>query len=395
MKINAFLGINNRLSDEHLATEGGYFLRDAVNVDVTDALRLRLRKGFKEVINGTYAHSLWADAGDNFYVDDGTLYRLRTNGEMLDRSAVRSGLAPTQLVSYARVNGAVVFSNGQVIERITGDTVSPLVHPAPNPQPTATMIASGSLPDSVYLYCFCYVDADGVLGLSTPVFTVHGSGSIQFNIPTPPPGLKTRIFVSSPGDDTPQHFVDSLGGTEVLSASNWAGIPCITLHKQALPPGNIVREFNGRLCSVSGNTIWYSDTYHQGVMSSSNYIQFPEDVAIFEPCDNGVFVVADRTYWLAGPDIAKAEVVPVNDERASAGSACRVSGGGVVWFSESGLVKATSDGQVTKLMDDKVDVAMPATAATLHRSFDGIRQFVASGAHRPGFGAAGVFMDAE
>ena len=45
MKVSAFLGINNRLSDEHLTTpEDGNFLRDAVNVDVTDAKRLRLRK---------------------------------------------------------------------------------------------------------------------------------------------------------------------------------------------------------------------------------------------------------------------------------------------------------------------------------------------------------------
>lgn len=85
----------------------------------------------------------------------------------------------------------------------------------------------------------------------------------------------------------------------------------------------------------------------------------------------------------------------MNDRKASFGSATRLKSGGVVWFSSIGLVKGTNDGMVQEIMDDKVEVEMPAVAATLHRSFDGIRQFVASGAHRPGFGAVGCFMDAE
>lgn len=396
MKVNAFLGINNRLSREHLATaEDGNFLRDAVNVDVTDAKRLRLRKGFTLAIPGEYAHSVWSDGADSFYADNGVLYRLQDGAAGLERQAVRAGLAPSLPLTYARVNGEVVFSNGQVVERITGNTTAPLAYPAPNPVPLATIIEDGALPDSVYLYCCAYVDAAGVLGLCSPMFSLEGGGAIEFSIPTPPAGLLTRIYVTSPGDDMPQHLLDSPGGAALYAVPQWAGAPCVTLHKQALPPGQIVRDFNGRVCSVVGNTLYYSDAYHPGVMSPTNYIPFPEDITIFEPCDNGAFMVADRTYWLAGTDISKAEVIPVNYHRASFGSSTRVKGGGVVWFSGTGLVKGTSDGQVLEIMDAKVDVEMPETAATLHRSFDGIRQYVASGAHRPGYGAVGFFMDAE
>lgn len=392
MKVKAFLGINNRLSREHLATEDGNFLRDAVNVDVTDAKRLRLRKGFAKVIDGEYAHSIWADGQNAFYADSGVLYRISAS---LERHPVRSGLAPSQTISYAMAGGDVVFSNGQVIERIVGNSSAPLVYPAPSPVPVATMVGDGSLPSSTYLYCFAYVDADDVLGLCSEVFSVTGQGAIQFSVPAPPPGLRTRVFVTSPGDEVPQYLLDSSGGVALYAVPQWAGAPSITLHKQALPPGQIVREFNGRLCSVSGNTLYYSDAYHNGVMSPTNYIPFPAEITIFEPCDNGAFLVADRTYWLSGPDISKAEVVPVNYHRASFGSAARVKSGGVVWFSSEGLVKGTSDGQVLEIMDAKVEVEIPETAATLHRSFDGIRQYVASGAHRPGYGAVGFFMDAE
>lgn len=396
MKVSAFLGINNRLSDEHLTTpEDGNFLRDAVNVDVTDAKRLRLRKGFKLAIPGEYAHSVWSDGGDSFYVDNGTLYRLREEASGVARDVVRTGLAPSHTLSYARSNGEVVFSNGLVIERIVGTATAPLVYPAPNPAPTARLVTSGSLPESVYIFCFAYVDAAGAVGLGSPVFSLRGGGGIEFDIPAPPQGMLTRVYVSSPGDDVPQHLVDSAGGTVLYALPEWTGAPCPTLHKQALPPGRIVREFNGRLCSAVGDTLYYSDAYHQGVMASTNYIPFPEEITIFEPCDNGAFLVADRTYWLSGPDISKAEVVPVNDRKASFGSATRLKSGGVVWFSSVGLVKGTKDGMVQEIMDDKVEVEMPAVAATLHRSFDGIRQFVASGAHRPGFGAVGCFMDAE
>lgn len=396
MKVSAFLGINNRLSDEHLTTpEDGNFLRDAVNVDVTDAKRLRLRKGFKLAIPGEYAHSVWSNGGDSFYVDNGTLYRLREEASGMVRDAVRTGLAPSQTVSYTRSNGEVVFTNGQVIGRIVGGATAPLLYPAPNPVPSARDVASGSLPDSVYLYCFAHVDAAGVVGLATQVFSLNASGSIEFSIPTPPVGLRTRVYVTSPGDDTPQHLLDSPGGTALYSIPQWAGAPCPTLHKQALPPGRIVREFNGRLCSVVGNTLYYSDAYHQGVMASTNYIPFPEEITIFEPCDNGAFVVADRTYWLAGADISKAEILPVNNNKASFGSSARLADNSVVWFSSRGLVKGTVDGQVEEIMYGKVEAEMPETAATFRRSFDGIRQFVASGAHRPGFGAVGCFMDAE
>lgn len=138
MKVSAFLGINNRLSDEHLTTpEDGNFLRDAVNVDVTDAKRLRLRKGFKLAIPGEYAHSVWSDGGDSFYVDNGTLYRLREEALGMVRDAVRTGLAPSQTVSYTRSNGEVVFTNGQVIERIVGGATAPLLYPAPSHVPAA------------------------------------------------------------------------------------------------------------------------------------------------------------------------------------------------------------------------------------------------------------------
>ena len=311
------------------------------------------------------------------------------------RDAVRTGLAPSQTVSYTRSNGEVVFTNGQVIERIVGAHSTSLLYSAPNPTPSVRETDEGSLPKSVYLYCFAYVDAAGVVGCSSRLFAIEAQGALEFSIPTPPVGLRTRVYVTSPGDDTPQHLLDSTGGTALYSIPQWAGAPCPTLHKQALPPGRIVREFNGRLCSVVGNTLYYSDAYHQGVMASTNYIPFPEEITIFEPCDNGAFVVADRTYWLAGADISKAEILPVNNNKASFGSSARLADNSVVWFSSRGLVKGTVDGQVEEIMYGKVEAEMPETAATFRRSFDGIRQFVASGAHRPGFGAVGCFMDAE
>ena len=109
-------GMNNRREAYTMPNSGQdgsseYFLRDAVNVDVSAQGRLRRRDGYTLVSAGTGCHSLWSPTSADYalYVEGANIKRVAQSGEV---SVVYTGVTPTLRMSFADVHGAVYFSNG-------------------------------------------------------------------------------------------------------------------------------------------------------------------------------------------------------------------------------------------------------------------------------------------
>lgn len=116
--LGPFLGMNNRLPPYKLevfsrGNKAGDYLRNAVNVDLTNAGTLQRRKGTTLVQAGTDCHSLWAEGGDAVYVDGTELYAY-------PRTLLRAGLTPGMRCSYARSpTGDIYWSNGVVLAQLS------------------------------------------------------------------------------------------------------------------------------------------------------------------------------------------------------------------------------------------------------------------------------------
>jgi len=164
-----------------------------------------------------------------------------------------------------------------------------------------------------------------------------------------------------------------------------------------MPPGSIVRYHAGRLLIARDNFLFYSEPYAGWDYDPvRGFIPFPEPISVVEPCENGVYVVADKAYWLAG-EVATAELLVVSPHRGVPGT-----GGsdpdkvGCWWHSSDGLMRGTNNGEVTPVTAARVAVAGALSGATTLIERDGMKQHVTST-----FGpsstqlAARSFMDAE
>ena len=165
-----------------------------------------------------------------------------------------------------------------------------------------------------------------------------------------------------------------------------------------MPAGDIVRYLNGRLFVAVGSTLYYSEPYSLALRSPTrNYIQFPERITVLEPVDNGFFIAADKTYWVAG-DVVEAQLIPVLPYGGVFGTGGQIphDDGAAFWMSPRGLVRGDQDGSVKNLQEQNVAVDPAVLGATAFVERDGMKQAVASlfGAE-PTQMTAHSYMDAE
>lgn len=376
--LGPFVGINNRLPDHKLdvvsrGRKEGDYLRNAVNVDLTNSGTLQRRKGTVLMQQGTDCHSLWSEAPDTLYVDGTDLYSY-------PRTSLRNGLTPGMRCSYAHAPGGEIYwSNGVVLERIAAGVCGPATVPVPNPAPMVMPSLGGGLKAGYYTVAVTAVGPDGEeSGATWPVqVRVPDSGRIEV---TNLPGSLVNIYVSPLNGDVLLLAVQTTATSYIFPLLGTLGVQCQTIGLREMPPGQVVRWFNQRLLVASDDVLYYGEPASNALFKPmKGYIQFPDRITVVEPCQNGVYVVADQTYWLAGTDIAEAEVVPVLPYGAVEGTGGRTPKDNTVWwFSQRGAVVGDESGKVTNLQEETVSVEQAQAGATLYREQDGMRQLVSS-----------------
>lgn len=402
--LGPFSGINNRLPDAQLQTTGpsgrktGDFLRNAVNVDLTDAGTPRRRAGTTLAVAGEDVHSLWADKQATLYMDDTDLCTLNGVGA---KQVIRSGLGRGLRASYARVGGEIYWTNTAVIERITNGNSRASGVPVPNPQPVVAAITGGSLPAGKYQIAITAVAADlEESGSTWPVqVEVLDDGRIAITgIPVSAYGH--NIYISPTNGDL-LFLLDMIapGVTSYTVATvGTLGRQLLAFGLAQMPPGHIVRAFNSRLLVASGNLLFYSEPYAPALRNPARgYIPFPERITIVVPAENGVYVVADQTYWLSGTDIDKCEIVPLFPYGAVEGTDGQTENKETVWwFSTKGLIMADTSGDAKNVQEADVAVDSAVFGAGLFRDQNGVKQIISSlsGANAS-VAAATSFMEAE
>lgn len=120
------MGINNRAEPHNLARDadtGNVELAEGVNIEIQDDLSVSSRAG-RATVRAGQCHSMWADGGFCFFVDQGVLYRLFPSENV---GQVHPSVG-TARMSYALAMGRVYAANGSQQMIITDSTVSNWVH---------------------------------------------------------------------------------------------------------------------------------------------------------------------------------------------------------------------------------------------------------------------------
>lgn len=398
------LGMNNRLPDSHMVVpKVGSYLRSAVNVDISTVGTVKRRQGTSVAMAGADVHSLWAEQGDALFVDGTVMYAL--NEPANAKTSVRTGMRPGARVSYTRLNGQTIYTDGAVLRRIVANVDTPLGVPKISPEPHVAAGGVGGLTPGLYQVCFTYFDSELRQSGSTTQIQVDvaaGQGIVITNLPAAfPTGTDgVMVYVTACNGDIPflERALVAPQASLTISAQPQLGGQCPTLGLEPMPAGSIVRQNNGRLLVADGVFLHYSEPFAPALRNPvKGYIVFDDPVTVVESVKTATYVVTEKNaYYFAG-DIAAAEMVKVLPYGAAAGS----GGTGTDqlscwWMSTRGLVLGDANGGVKNMQEDKVVVDPAMYAATMYREQDGRKQFIAANFSAGTAGAAAhSFMEAE
>lgn len=380
--LGPFLGLNNRLPDYALriatAQIKGDYLAQADNVDLDNANRVRRRAGFGLVQAMTGAHSVFK----NYLVRASTIYSftLAPYSETLVKV-----LESDAKMSWLEFNGSVYFSNGTDSGRIESGTVYPWAMPTPG-TPVCTSIA-GTIPAGLYQVAVSYFNnvtgEEGGLSASNN-FEVTAPGTIRVTLPGAVTGAThVKVYISKINGEVPALYTTVTAATASvdITSTNTTQTGGMT-YVEPLPAGTRIFMHMGRLCSVKDNILFYSDPYRIGYYQPhEGYIPFATTVSIATPCQMGVYVAADKTYWIPGdlktPDHPISDVLPYGAVPGTEFEFPHESKVG--WMSAKGFAVGDTQGEAQTPTIGQVDVTLPASGCSYFFESGGIRRVFSCG----------------
>lgn len=376
-----FAGINNRLPDYALGAtkEHGDFVREAINVDLTNAGTFVRRKTASLLQALTAPHSLH----NELMVIDSALYSvtLPTYSQTLVKL-----LSSNDRMSYVDFAGDTYFSNGTDAGRVSNGVAYPMGLPLPS-EPAVAAIP-GALPAGWYQVAVSYANSvTGEEGGVSPSQNFHltSDGALRITLPAATSGAThINVYVSTLNGSIPLLQTTVTTGTTSVDVTTIAiGREANQRYEVPLPAGRLFL-FNGCLCSYKDNVVYEGLPFRPGYyIPSEGGVRFPSAVSNCVPAQNGIYVVADKTYWIPGTRITTAEgiiqdVLPYGGVYGTEFAAPHKSQYG--WFGAKGFVIASAQGEVEAVMTETVAVGtLPNEGFSTVFEDDGNRRVVSCG----------------
>jgi hypothetical protein len=358
------------------------FLRDAVNVDISNNGKIKRRAGSTSYIAGTSCHSLYSYGNFMCHVDNGNLKVYNANKTLLSTTPVN----PLAIFAYETVNGDTYCTNGVNTYVISSSgVVSPWGVPNPLFQPTLARFP-GALFAGTYQLAITYVSSTGEesgTGRAATITVPDESSIVVTGFPVTPTGVaKVRVYLSNP--DGGEMYLYNEYNNQVDSAQISAsalGPQLRTQFMSKLPAGSDVAYSQGRLFVASDNVVYYSQPLRYGLYNNtSDFLLFPTPVKLIWGAFDGLYVATEtETYFVVGAGTDAQEQKLVLPTGAIPGTKARMPDKvGEMWMTPKGVVRAYAGGQIDNISYDKVSIGEYKSGAAIIREDDGLRRFVSS-----------------
>ncbi len=227
----------------------------------------------------------------------------------------------------------------------------------------------------------CFFIEDGTLYRLMEDYTVSAIRASVGNYPMSFCEVNDRYFYTNP----------SVIGYISQGLNNLLPTPTAE-HKYAMPAGQHIEYYNGRLYVAKNETIWYSDVnYLEQTDKRWNFHKFENEVTMMKAVNDGIWIcVGDvnrkTTYFMQGA------VREDTTLRAFAGYGCiegtavkikdgqkvgeGLSGPVVMWTSDEGICIGAAGGRFLNITDGKYNVTPNRFGAGLFRDEDGLAQYI-------------------
>lgn len=386
-----FDGLRNTTAPERL---GPADLQVAENVDIDDSKRITRRKGRTLRLSGS-THSLWSDGMICLAVQGDTLYRINADGAGYSKTALRTGLTLGARMSYWSVAGVVYYANGFQKGVVQAGANRSWGIDLPSGQPMATPIG-GALPPGRYLYAVTFLRNDrqeSGTGLSGTIDLTSTGGILFSGIPVsadPTVTQKAIYLTSTNGEVLYRALLINNVDTTARYEGNAHDLKLVLNTQFGAPPpiGHMVGYLRGHMLVAQGNILWNSEAYrHELFMLRKAFRVFPADINLLAPVEDGVFIGADKTYFLSGTSPDKWSLITVAGYPAIPGTMGYVpaeqglvegaAGRSVFWASPRGHCMGTNGGGFRNLTEARYSYPSAQRGAGIVRQSNGMNQYLA------------------
>jgi hypothetical protein len=391
-----FQGINNVQAPERLSFGGtgrskqiASELREALNVDIDDQQRARRRAGYVKIYTGTDCHSFWASGSDAYFVEGNALQRLNSD---FTATALRSDLQTGNRMSYLRVDtGETYYSDGYVLGSISG-TGTASEWGLETPQLPSLSATAGSLPAGRYSVTVSVQTSAGTESGARASATIDlaSDGGILFsNLPNDSNADFVNIYMTPWNGDVLYLAKQVAMGTTSTTVTNTYDLTRQVPFQHMDRPiaGKFLEYYNGRIYFAVGNILYWTLPFAYHIVDyRENFVQFPEDITDVAAVDDGLYVGADKTYFLGGDKPQDFTVKDVTDDVIVSYTmvvvpASKVLKEGddpvVVWTGHRGVWVGGPGGQITNITEDRYVPKSATEGTAVIRDRDGSDQYAA------------------
>lgn len=371
MNFGPFLGENNRLQPHALEVNvkgrrAGSYLAASNNIVIDPTGRIESRGGFTETLPATTGRSLCAKAGKMLFADGDSLKQVSFS----PYAATTIDTVSSGRVCYAESNGDIYYSDGVKLSCLEAGGVVRSVG-VPLPVSLAASTTTGALAPAWYQVTITYfngVEEGGAYQSQNVELTA--TGGIHLVLPATPVGVTAiGAYLSGPNGEVPLLYNIYAPATATIDITAPATGRAVQLQfKDQMPAGELLAFHDARLLSAIGQVVYYSEPYNYGLtVPSTNYIQFPEEVTVMQPCVGGVYIVADKTYWLTGLGTDQMDLMPMLPYGAvKHTSEYLPTQKQVFWLSERGVVVGDEQGQVKNIQEESLLLSLAGEGAALY-----------------------------
>ena len=350
-------GMDNRSADHDLLRkQEEAVLRDAVNIDVLSSGKLRLRDGIKQVVADADAHSVFSDGSRLVWATGDTLKVADAN---FDKATALTDSRLSAPLSWLQLNGELYFSNEQINGKLIDYAYEPWGVVPPLTPPVCTPGSSG--PYRYQATCTFVTAAGEESGAPIAAQVLCGEvSSLQLSaIPQSSDSrvVATRIYITNiDGTDFyAQHDVPA--GVTAWSFNGFFadGALLRTQFMEPPPPGQLLEYNNGRIYIASGKVVWYTEPLRYGCVDlTQSFFAYSRRVTMLRGIKQGMYIGADKTYFLPGAGTKDVEQIILEDARPIEGASLKLpQGEEVVWLADLGFRRGTG-GQASGATDDRI-----------------------------------------
>lgn len=256
-------GILNKLPDSSIPLDG---LSDAINIELDNDGKAKLRKGTLKVLDGSFSNAFSTkDGKTNLILQNGSLKRLSVlNGNVTSTSV---GVSLNKNASFLELNNEIYYSDGSSKGIITSSGKKIWGYKSPKTKPSVSATnTGGSLKAGAYHVCYTYLYGK-VESSPSPVETVFieepyqqkdYGGKINISVSSSSGATGVRVYCSNINGST----FYRISGTTVGDYNDLKGAELTFSTLDEIPAMTNLTYYNSRIWGNVNENLYFSDVFN-------------------------------------------------------------------------------------------------------------------------------------